>query len=108
MCDSMADFTLFSYCDYDYIVDEGLDNYYRRRHRTSSYSHSRPYDPVYYSRLAAVCERCGAKYNNLQRSVPETAKEARKDGWQIECNAKGYEWYCPKCKALHDFENIEP
>ena len=89
MCDSMADFTLFSHCDYDYIVDEGLDNYYRRRHRTSSYSHSRPYDPVYYSRLAAVCERCGAKYNDLQRSVSETAKEARKDGWQIECNAKG-------------------
>lgn len=106
MCDSMGDFFLFSHYDVGNFDNEGLDNYYRQRYRKSNRSYIRANDPTYYSRVAAVCEKCGARYGNLQRSVTETAKNARKDGWQIERTAKGYEWYCTKCKALHDFENI--
>jgi hypothetical protein len=63
------------------------------------------YDPAYYSRLAAQCNRCRAEYKNLYRAVSATARAARNDGWQIEKTEKGcYEWYCPKCRATHDFE----
>lgn len=98
----MADFMLLSHYDVDNFDDDALSNYYRRRYR----HYNRPYDPTYYSRQAAVCESCGAKYENLYRSVADTAKAARDDGWQIEYNGAGYEWYCPKCKAAHDFESV--
>ncbi len=103
MCDSMGDFFLDAYFDEE-VVLRGIYNPQRRK----SCYHKRNYDPLYYSRLAAVCQRCGARYNNLQRSVTETAKAARIDGWQIERNAKDYEWYCPKCRTAHDFEYTEP
>lgn len=106
MCDSMADFTLLAHCDYDTFDDEANDGY-RRYHSTNNFTHSRPYDPTHYSRLAAVCQKCGARYDNLQYSVAETAEKARIDGWQIEHHENGYEWYCPKCRAIHDFENVE-
>lgn len=99
----MADFMLLSHYDVDNFDEDDLSGYYRRRYQ--SYDH-RPYDPLYYSRRAAVCEMCGARYKNLCRSVTETAKEARADGWQIERNAECYEWYCPDCKAAHDFESV--
>lgn len=98
----MADFMLFSHYDIDNFDDDTLSGYYRRRYRYNT----RPYDPTYYSRREAVCERCKTKYDKLRRSVAETAENARKDGWQIEFNGKWYEWYCPKCKAAHDFESI--
>lgn len=98
----MADFFLFSHYDVDNFDDDAMSNYYRRRYHYNT----RHYDPTYYSRRAAVCERCGAKYENLYRSIADTAKAARNDGWQIEHNTKGYEWYCSDCKAAHDFESV--
>ena len=100
----MADFFLFSHYDVDNFDEDALRNYYRRRYRTSRRVSN--YDPTYYSRRAAVCEMCGERYKDLRRSVSETAANARNDGWQIEYNGEGYEWYCPKCKAAHDFEGV--
>ena len=100
----MADFFLFSHYDVDNFDDDALNGYYRRRYHKSRRVSN--YDPTYYSRRAAVCEMCGERYNDLRRSVSETAATARNDGWQIEYNGEGYEWYCPKCKAAHDFEGV--
>ncbi len=100
----MADFMLLSHYDVDNFDEDDLSGYYRRRYQ--SYNR-RPCDPLYYSRRAAVCEMCGTRYKALCRSVAETAKAARADGWQIEHNTEGYEWYCPDCKAVHDFEGVE-
>lgn len=98
----MADFFLLSHYDVDNFDDDALSNYYRRRYRYNTH----PFDPTYYSRRAAVCKKCGTRYKDLRRSVSETAANARNDGWQIEYSGKGYEWYCPKCKAAHDFEGV--
>jgi hypothetical protein len=66
------------------------------------------YDPEYYSRIVARCDRCEIKYDNLYQAVSDTAAAARGDGWQIDrTESGGYKWYCPKCKAAHDFEGLE-
>ena len=101
MCDSMGDFFLDAYFD----EEVELRGIYRPCHK--SCYRKLNYDPQHYSRLAAVCQRCGARYDNLQRSVAKTAEEARRNGWQIERCGNGYEWYCPKCRTAHDFENVE-
>lgn len=64
------------------------------------------YDPLKYSYEAAICCKCGMRYDKLCVSVSLTAANARRDGWQIERKECWYEWYCPKCKAAHDFENV--
>lgn len=87
MCDSMGDFFLDAYFD----EEVELRGIYRPC-RKSCYRKLN-YDPLHYSRLAAVCQRCGARYDNLQRSVAKTAEEARINGWQIEHCGNGYEWY---------------
>lgn len=89
---------LFSHYDIDNFDEDGC------MRRCRSYS-GRKYDPLRYSRRAAICERCGAQYANLHRSISETVKRARADGWQIELVGARYEWYCPDCKAAHDFES---
>lgn len=99
----MADFVLLSHYDIDNFDEDALSGYYRHSYP----SYSRLGDPMHYSRSAAVCERCGERYKNLSRSLACTAKNARGDGWMIERNENGYEWYCPKCKVLHDFGNIK-
>ncbi|GHU96881.1 hypothetical protein FACS1894208_11990 [Clostridia bacterium] len=100
--DSMAEF-LF-YANFDTDNAHFGDDYWGSNWSGANWD---TYDPGYYSRLAAQCDRCGAEYENLCQAVSETAKCARRDGWQIEKTEKGsYKWYCPKCKAAHDFEGV--
>lgn len=104
----MADLMLFSHYDIDNFDENAVirirrrDRYYESRGR----HYESKYDPLRYSRRAAVCERCGTVYKKLHQSVSKTAKEACADGWQIDLIGCRYEWYCPKCKAAHDFESI--
>lgn len=102
----MADLMLFSHYGIDNFDDDTVirrrDRYYESRGR----HYKSKYGSLKYSRRAAVCEMCGERYKDLHRSVSETAANARNDGWQIEYNGEGYEWYCPKCKAAHDFEGV--
>lgn len=104
----MADLMLFSHYDIDNFDEDTRirrrNQYYESRGR----HYQSKYDPLKYSRRAAVCEKCGEQYEKLYTSIKETTENARKDGWQIELVGCHYEWYCPKCKAAHDFENIEP
>lgn len=59
-----------------------------------------------YSYDAAICCKCGVRYDKLCVSVSLTAANAKRDGWQVERKECWYEWYCPKCKAVHEFESI--
>lgn len=74
--------------------------------RKKNFYHNVKSDPFCYSRDAAICRNCGVRYDKLCVSVSLTAANARRDGWQIERKECWYEWYCPKCKAAHDFENV--
>ena len=95
----MAELALWSHYDIDYF-DSGAEDYCR------SWGRNHNIDPLYYSRRIAVCAMCETDYDDLCRSVSETAANARKDGWQIERNGDQYDWFCPNCKAAHDFEGI--
>jgi hypothetical protein len=65
--------------------------------------HASTRNPLYYSRRAAMCAACETQYDKLWRAVSKTAAAARRDGWQIERAGDRYRWYCPDCKAAHDF-----
>lgn len=101
----MADYIFDAFYNIDTFDEIGLEppkKWYKRACHQKNDS-----DPYYYSRKAAICEICGAAFTDLCVSVSLTAANARREGWQIERIGPAlYSWYCPKCKAVHDFKDV--